>query len=188
MSIEPALSPLVQNQALHRRVAPLCHIIRLFALIWILWATASTLMVFASPERVAAHYGSALKVDLTSLPLSGYAVALVIIMLDLAIAWLIVLFVWRLFGHYLRGDIFSIAAVREMWRAGWTGFAAVVADIIARPLLAYVLTQHSSEHQRYHFWTTPNDLLHLLLALFIVALAHIFRAGVEIADDNRLIV
>jgi hypothetical protein len=182
------LNPQVPNQALHRRVAPLCHIIRLCALVWIIWATTATLMVFASPERVAAHYGRVLNVDLTGLPLSGYALALVIIVLDLAIAWLIVLFVWRLFGHYLRGDIFSIAAVREMWRAGWTGGAAVVADIIARPLLAYVLTQHLSENQRYHFWTTPNDLLLFLLALFVVALAHIFRAGVEIADDNRQIV
>ena len=188
MSIAPGLNPQVQNQALHHRVAPLCHIIRLSALVWIVWATAATLMVFASPERVAAQYSGVLKIDLTSLPLSGYAMALLIIVLDLAIAWLIVVFVWRLFGHYLRGDIFSIAAVREMWRAGWTGVAAVVTDIIARPLLAYVLTQHVSEHQRYHFWTTPNDLLHLLLALFIVALAHIFRAGVEIADDHRQIV
>lgn len=188
MSIEPALNPQVQNQALHRRVAPLCHIIRLCALAWISWATAATLMLFASPESVAAHYSRVLKVDLTSLPLSGYAMALAIIVFDLALAWLIVLFVWRLFGHYLKGDIFSIAAVTEMWRAGWTGVAAVVADIVARPLLAYVLTQHLSENQRYHFWTTPNDLLHFLLALFVVALAHIFSAGVEIADDNRQIV
>jgi hypothetical protein len=45
-----------------------------------------------------------------------------------------------------------------------------------------------SEGPQRHFWIMPNDLLHLLLALFIVAFAHIFRVGVEIADDNRQIV
>jgi hypothetical protein len=52
----------------------------------------------------------------------------------------------------------------------------------------YALTQHLSESERHHFWTNPNDILYLLLALFVVALAHIFRASVEIADDNRQIV
>ncbi len=71
---------------------------------------------------------------------------------------------------------------------GWTGVAAVAADILARPLIAYALTLHLSEGPQRHFWIMPNDLLHLLLALFIVAFAHIFRVGVEIADDNRQIV
>jgi hypothetical protein len=38
-----------------------------------------TLMVFASPDRVAEHYGRFFKVDLTNLPSSGYALALLII-------------------------------------------------------------------------------------------------------------
>jgi hypothetical protein len=175
-------APTSQTDALRRRVAPLCHVIRWSAVVWIVWASAATLWVFGSPSRVAEHFGRVFNVDLSNLPTSGYATALAIILVDLAIAWLIVAFVWRLFGHYLRGEIFSLAAVQEMWRAGWTGVAAVVADIVARPLLAYALTQH------HHFWTNPNDLLHLLLALFVVALAHIFRVGVEIADDNRQIV
>src|SRR5215472_1839609 len=135
MSLAPAATPQAYNDELRRRVAPLCHAIRLSAL-----------------------------------------------------GWIIVVFIWRLFGHYLRGEIFSPSPVKEMWRAGWTGVAAVVTDIVARPLVAYALTQHLSESQRHHFWTAPDDLLHLLLALLIVALAHIFRAGVAIADDNRQIV
>jgi len=157
-------------------------------LLWAVWATAMTLMVFASPDRVAEHYGQFFKVDLTSLPTTGYALALLIIVLDLALAWLVVVFIWRLFGHYLRADIFSHSAVDEMWRCSWTGVAAVVGDIIARPALAYALMQYLSSGQRHHFWTTPNDLLLLMLALFVVALAFIFRAGVEIADENRQIV
>ena len=188
MTLAPASTHRAGNNVLRRRVAPLCHAIRLSALAWIVWASAVTLSVFASPLRVAEHYSQFLKVDLTTLPTWGYVTALAIILVDLAIAWLIVVFVWRLFGHYLRGEIFSPAAVNEMWCGGWTGVAAVVADIVARPLVAYALTQHLSDGPRYHFWTNPNDPLFLMLALFIVALAHIFKAGVEIADDNRQIV
>jgi hypothetical protein len=188
MSLAPASVGQAGNNELRRRVAPFCHAIRLSALGWIAWASAVTLSVFATPTRVAEHYGHFLKVHLTTLPTSGYVTALAIVLTDLAIAWLIVVFVWRLFGHYLRGNIFSAAAVQEMWYGGWTGVAAVLADIVARPLVAYALTRHLSDAPRHHFWTSPNDLLHLVLALFIVALAHIFKAGVEIADDNRQIV
>ncbi len=177
-----------ENHELRRRVAPLCHAIRLSAVIWIVWASAATLSVFASKAQVVEHYGRFLQVDLADLPTSGYVMALAVILLDLAVAWLPVWFVWRLLGHYLRGDIFSLAAVKEMRRCGWSGVVAVVTDIAARPLLAYALTLHLSESERHHFWTNPNDILLLLLGLFIVAFAHIFRAGVEIAEDNRQIV
>jgi hypothetical protein len=188
MSNEPSEEPRSEANGLRRRVAPLCHAIRWSAVGWGLWATATALMVFAGTDHVAEHYGRALKTDLGQLPVSGYVMALTIIVLDLALAWLVIAFVWRLFGRYLRGDIFSHVAVAEMWRVGWAGVAAVAADIVARPLLAYALTLHLDESQRHHFWTTPEDLLHLLMVLFIVALAHIFRAGVEIADDHRQIV
>ena len=188
MRLAPAATSQACNNQLRRRVAPLCHAIRLSALVWVIWASVVTFSVFGSKVGVAEHYGRVFHTDLASLPMRGYVMALSIILVDLAIAWIIVVFIWRLFGHYLRGEIFSPLAVKEMWRGGWTGVAAVVTDIVARPLVAYALTQHLSEGQRHHFWTSPNDLLHLLLALFIVALAHIFRAGVEIADDNRRIV
>lgn len=181
-------NPGARNEALHRRVAPLCHAIRWVALAWIAWATASVVGVFASPTTVAAHYGRLFRLDLSGLPTSGYVAALLIILVDLAFAWLVVVFLWRLFGRYLDGEIFSLAAVDEMRRGGWMGVAAVLADVAARPLVAYALTFHLDAGQRHHFWTVPNDLLHLLLALFVVALAHIFRAGVEIADDHRQIV
>jgi Protein of unknown function (DUF2975) len=188
MSLAPATTSQTDNSALRHRVAPLCHAIRLSALAWIIWASVTTVSVFGSKVRVAEHYGRFLHADLANLPTWSYVIALAIVLVDLAIAWIIVFFIWRLFGHYLRGEIFSRSAVKEMWRGGWTGVVAVVIDIVARPLVAYTLTQHLDESQRHHFWTGPEDLLHLLLALFVVALAHIFRAGVEIADDNRQIV
>lgn len=188
MSLASAASSESKDDALRRRVAPLCHAIRFAALAWIIWASLVTFSVFASKTSVAEHYGKVLHVDLSGLTMSGYGLALAIVLIDLAIAWMIVVFIWRLFGHYLRGEIFTHSAVEEMWRGGWTAVGAVAVDIVARPLVAYALTWHLNESLRHYFWTSPEDLLHLLLALFIVALAHIFRAGVDIADDHRQIV
>jgi hypothetical protein len=188
MSLAPGATPRANDSELRRRVAPLCHIIRVSAVIWIVWASVVAVSLFASRAQVAEHYGRFLNVDLAGLPTPGYLLALAILLTDLGIAWLPVIFLWRLFGHYLRGDIFSLAAVGEMRLCGWTGVAAVITDIVSRPPLAYALTRHLPEAERHHFWTSPNDILFLLMALFIVALAHIFRAGVEIADDNRQIV
>jgi hypothetical protein len=188
MSSTSSTAPHGGHRALTRRMSYLCHAIRWSALLWAVSATAMISMIFASPDRVAEYYGRFFKVDLSNLPTSGYALALLIVVLDASLVWLVVVFIWRLFGHYVRTDIFSHAAVNEMWRCGWTGVAAVVVDITARPALAYALTQHLSGNQHHYFWTFPDDLLHLMLALFVVALAFIFRTGVEIADDNRQIV
>src|SRR5215813_7333393 len=144
-SSNQSVDPRFDMSEVNRRVALLCHAIRWSAVTWGLWVTAAVLMLYASPDRVVDHYGRALKVDLGHLPASGYLVALTIIVFDLALAWLVVVFVWRLFGRYLRGDIFSHAAVSEMWRGGWAGVVAVAADVVARPLLAYVLTMHLDE-------------------------------------------
>jgi hypothetical protein len=187
MSSTPS-RPHDDHPALTRRIAWLCHVIRWSAVLWAAWGTAIPLMIFSSRDRVAAYYGRLLNVDLSNLPMSGHALALLILLVDVALAWLVVAFIWRLFGHYLRADIFSHAAVDAMWRCGWAGVVAVVADIIVRPAFAYVLTQHLSSSERHHFWTAPQDLLHLTVALIVVALAFIFRTGVEIADENRQIV
>src|SRR5262249_20367344 len=102
MSLAAASTARTDHHELRRRVAPLCHVIRLGGVIWIVWASAATLSVFASRAQVAEHYGRFLHVDLAGLTTWGYAMALAIILLDLAIAWLPVLSIWRLFGRYLR--------------------------------------------------------------------------------------
>ena len=68
MSLAPATTLQPYNNELRRRVAPLCHAIRLSALVWIIWASVATFSVFGSKVRVAEHYGRVLHADLTSLP------------------------------------------------------------------------------------------------------------------------
>src|SRR5215831_12566106 len=98
MSLAPAATSQAGNDELRRRVAPLCHAIRLSALVWIIWASITVFSVFGSRAGVAEYYGRFLHADLASLPMWGYVLALAIILVDLAIAWIIVVLIWRLFG------------------------------------------------------------------------------------------
>jgi len=191
MTLTTVLDPADRQNALTQRVAGLCHLIRLAALAWIGWTLLIILSNWSSIDTIKRSWGHYLKADLTALPLAHYAEAFAVVLFDWAIAALVVVFVWRLFGCYLRGSIFSAEAVSEMRNLGWAGVAAVVADIGARPLLQLIMTQHLGSGVsagRIWLWAEPNDALHLLMALFIVAVAHIFKTGVEIADDNRQIV
>ena len=62
-------------------------------------------------------------------------------------------------------------------------------SIALRPLFTLVLTAHLPEAQRQaHLVLQPNDLLTLLLLLGLLALAHIQRAGAEIAAEHAQII
>jgi hypothetical protein len=174
---------------LKHKVAGLCHLIRWASLAWIGWTLAIILKKWTNIEVLKQTWGRYLNLDLTALPASHHAAAFSVILLDWAIAALLVVFVWRLFGCYLRGSIFTTEAVTQMRNIGLAGVASVTADMIARPLIQVLLSWHLGAGGRsFSFWAEPNDILHILMALFVVALAHIFKAGVEIADDHRQII
>lgn len=173
---------------LRERLGFLCHAIRWVGVAWIAWALISIVMLCGDPASAAATYGRLFQRDLSGLPQTDHLAALAVLMIDWGIAAAVVFFVFRLFGHYLNGQIFTGEAVDAMRCVGVAGVAAVAADVLSRPLLGVLLTRHLGDGQPFHIWTEPNDLLHLLMALFILALAHVFKTGVEIADENRQIV
>lgn len=189
MAIEFAQGLGAPNHALPLRIHLLCHAIRWVALAWIGWAIAVVIAQWSDRGGIVRNYGRMLGLDLTAMPDSHYLAAAGIICLDVAAAACIVIFVWRLFGHYLKGNVFTRAAVDEMRNAGIAGLVAVAADIVARPAIVAVMTLHlnASPHP-FKIWGQPNDALHLLMAAFIVVIAHIFKAGVDLAEDHRQIV
>lgn len=174
--------------ALLARIAPLCHIIRWAAVAWIGWAVVQTLSVFIDNAALSALYSKLLNVQLGVLPTASHVLSLIVVVVDLLLAMLFVTFVWRLFGLYLHGRIFTSAAITEMAYVGWAGLCAVCVDILARPTIAYILTQHIEDADRAHFWIVPNDLLVIVIALFVLALSRIYKVGVAIADENKQIV
>lgn len=170
------------------RVVLLCRSIRWIAVGWITWALISILARWTDTEALKRGWGHFLGLDLSALPSSHAALGFAIVMVDWAVAATVVVFVWRLFGHFLAGRIFSADAVLEMRRVGAAGVAAVAADVIARPLLHFVFSMHlgvSARASALGTWLQPNDALHLLMALAIVALGVVFKAGVDLADEHR---
>lgn len=170
-------------------VGLICQLIRLSALAWIGWSLYLIVAFWGDRAEVVRVHSTLMKLDLSALPASQHAIAFALVLADWVVAGLIVWFVWRLFGHYLRGDIFTRASVEEMRRLGWAGVVSVAMDLLTRALMPFVLTMHIADASPAHrMWANPNDLLHLMMAVFILALARIFKSGVEIAEDHRQIV
>jgi hypothetical protein len=178
-----------RQDALRRQIAGLCHLIRWVATGWIVWSLAILITNWSDIEVVKRNWGHHLKLDLTALPALHYAAAFAALLVDWAGSAAVVFFVWRLFGCYLRGSIFTAEAAREMRNLGMAGVASVAVDMGVRPLIAILLSWHlGSGVRNAAFWIEPNDVLHMIMTLFVVAVAHILNVGVAIADDNRQIV
>lgn len=170
-------------------VHALCHAIRWIAVAWIGWGLMLVLNRWNDFEAIKRGWGNYLKIDLSGLPIEHYWIGYGIVLIDWVIAAVIVVFVWRLFGCYLRGQIFTTGAVRELRLLGYAGVIAVTADILARPLIQALFLLHvSGEKPPFKVLIEPNDLLHMLMALSLVALAVVFKSGVEIAEDHRQII
>ncbi len=90
-------------------------------MVWIGWALALVLMVWSSPDSVARVYGRFLNTGLGGLPFVDYAAAFFVVLVDWSVAALVVVFVWRLFGAYLRGSIFTVwnPSTKCAAPAGW---------------------------------------------------------------------
>ena len=172
-----------------RQVGSLCHAIRWIAVGWIAWALIVVVHRWSDVEAIKRGWGRLLGRDLAALPAMHHAAAFAAVLADWAVSAAVVVFVWRLFGCYLRGSIITDVAATQMRNLGMAGVAAVIVDMLVRPLVGVVLTWHlSSGAPRAAFWVEPNDILHVLMALFVVAVAYIQRSGAALADDNRLIV
>lgn len=171
------------------RLALACHVIRFTALAWIAWAVFAVVSTWSDPTRVARIYGHLLKLDLAGYSSTQHMASFVVLLVDLAASALVVLLVWRLFGHFLAGRILSVATADEMRSLGIAGVLALVVDMVARPAVAAILSAHvTGAEGRFDIWGQPNDLLHLMMALFIVVVASVLRTGVAIAEEHRQIV
>ncbi len=184
----PVAQPLTSG-VLPAWLALACHAIRFAALAWIAWAAYSVIWVWGDPARVARIYGNLLKLDLAGYSSTQHVASFAVLLADLAVSGLVAALVWRLFGHFLAGRILEVATVDDMRCLGWVGLGALVVDIAARPVVAAILSAHvEGAHSRFDIWAQPNDLLHIMMALFIVVVASVLRTGVAIADEHRQIV
>ena len=99
--------------------------------------------------------------------------------------------IWRLFGTYLEGRIFTGDAAVWMERIGIAGLITVAVGIVARRIDWLILTSHAELPFSTRLLTQfaiPSDLLGVLFSLFVLSIGYVFRTAVQIADDNASIV
>ena len=174
---------------LRSRIAWICHALRIAAVLWIGWAAAILLIVWSDKSRVTEGWGQLFSVDLSGISDARYAAAFAIALVDMAVAAVVAACLWR-----LRPPIWPAASSRSMRHSGFAGpvrrdFAAIAVDVVARIAVASILTaQFVPTSTRGFFYLMPQDVLHLIFALFVFALAYIFKAAAEMADDHAQIV
>ncbi len=182
-------APMESRTALLRRhIAWICHALRVAAVLWLMWILVMVYVVWSDKTAVLEGYSRWLSLDLSGVSDARFTAALAIVLLDSAFAAMVVFCIWGLFTTYLAGRVFTIDAAVWLRRIGWAGVAAVIGDVVARLTIASIFAGHFVITVPRGFVLLPQDLLHLIFALFVLALAQIFKVAAEMAEDHAQIV
>lgn len=174
---------------LRRRIGWLCQLVRVIVALYALWILALVVGFWSDPDRVMRTYSHLLQANIIAIAnwqrLAGFGVSLVTFGVTAVACWS----VWQLFTGYLAGRIFTVDSALWLRRIGVFGLLAHGLDVLTRPLVFAIVTWHMPGGQRATGITLgPNDLLIAMFLVGLVALAHVFHAAAEIADDNAQIV
>ena len=173
---------------LRRRIGWICHALRIAAVLWIGWALANFLIVWSNKARMLETAGWVIGTDLSGVSSTRYATAFALGVVDWSIAAAVAVCIWRLFGSYLAGRVFTVDAALWLRRTGLAGIAAVVGDLIIRVLMLRILIGRFLLVPAHGTFINPQDLLHLIFGVFVLALAYVFKAAAEMAEDHAQIV
>ncbi len=115
----PAVSP--RLTALRGKIGLICHTIRWLAVGYALFDLWGLYAFWSDPEKVARAYANFYKLNISGASPTQYALGagatFVVWVVLAALCWN----VWRLFGRYLRGDIFSRDSAAALQRIGFMG-------------------------------------------------------------------
>ncbi len=172
-------------EALRHRVGWICQTGRILVAgyaLWILWLVIS----FWSDASLAARRFATLagmepaEISLAT-QLSGFLLSLTTWLLVAATCWT----AWRLFTAYLDGRIFTFGSADLLRRTAMLGIAAVVFDIMIRPLMVWLVTGQVPDYAKAsYYYFSPNDLALLIFLTSLFAIAHVFKVAAELADEN----
>jgi hypothetical protein len=125
------------HAALRARIVWLCYLTRAAAGCWAAWVLLAVVWMWSDPAKLASNLGYYLNADLSALTPSEFAWACGV---HIA-AWTAVAYcIWRLFGTYLGGRIFTADAAAWL-EHGVAGLIAV--SIMGRRIDCLVLTSHA---------------------------------------------
>ena len=186
---DPSLGFASGQTDLRARIGWICHALRIAAVLWITWSLTFVVYYWSDKAQVLRNYGQLFSADLSDVSAARYAAAFSAVMVGLAVAAVVVVCIWRLAGTYLEGRIFTVDAALWLRRTGLAGISAVIVSVLMRILTASILVgRFVPISPRGYYYLLPQDLLHMIFAVFVFALAHIFKAAAEMAQDQAQIV
>jgi len=188
--VEPPPSATSSLRAdLRTRIGWICHALRIAAVLWITWNLAFVVYYWSDKAQILQNYGLLFSADLGDVSAARYAAAFAAVMVSLAVGAVVVVCIWRLAGTYLAGRVFTVDAALWLRRTGLAGISAVIVSVLVRVVIASILVgQFVPISPRGYYYLLPQDLLHAIFAVFVFALAHIFKAAAEMAEDQAQIV
>jgi len=175
---------------LRARIGWICHALRIAAALWIAWVLVVSVIAWSDKAQMLHNYGLLFSTNLDDVSPARYAVVFAAVMVSVAVAAAVVVCIWRLAGTYLTGRVFTVDAALWLRRTGLAGMAAVIVSVLARVFVASILVGQfvPIPSRGYHYYALPQDLLHAIFAIFVFALAYIFKAAAEMAEDQAQIV
>jgi hypothetical protein len=187
----PSPSGLVSLAALRAQIGWLCHLIRAAAAARAIWLLVVLAWYWSDSAAIVQGFGRFLKVDLSGISTAQYALAVAGNLAAWALQAAISFCIWCQFGTYLRGRIFTADAALWMRRVGIAGLAALLFGLVWRHLIVVVMAFHLHLPLRTLLaapWAGPFDVLQALFCFAVIALAWIYEAAAQMADENAQIV
>jgi len=172
-----------------RRIARISRLARALAAACALWIVAITVWHWTHPDRVALNarllWGETFDGLTASQLVAGFASNLLPAGAGLAALYCL----WRLFGVFLSGRIFAAEPALWLRRTGFCLLGAAAAAVLDHTLEALILSLNLGEGHRLLSIGLPALFFFGLLAGTIaIALAEVFIAAAEMAEDHAQIV
>jgi hypothetical protein len=174
---------------LSARIARISQGARALTVACALWIAGGVLWHWTHPARVAlnAHllWGAAFGEFSAAQLASGFASNLLPAGAGLAALYCL----WRLFGAFLSGRVFSVEPALWLRRAGLCLLAAAAAAVLDNTLEAFILSMNLGVgHRLLSIGLPPLFFFGLLGGTVAIAMAEVFLAASEMAEDHAAIV
>lgn len=182
-SVETSCKPDVS--VLRERIGWLCQLIRWLIVAWLVWNFYNVYGGLLNPEATAKEWNTYWGLAEGTVTTSKVYLNRVIVTLTYGSTVVLGYAVWQLMSGYLAGDIFSPQAARRLRWVGLTGIFSALIDVAVRPFLVGVLSTDNFKKVAWLDWVSPQDLLYVLIALFILALGYIQGTAAAISDEHQ---
>ena len=164
---------------LRTRMAWFFQLVRIVAVIWACWIFVRLMLLLWDRPTFLRNLSAGLMTDLSDVSLTRYMLAFAVASVVYIAAMVLSAFIWRLFGSFIAGRLFTVDTARQVRAVAIAGFVATLIDIAYRPIFYVVLRDGLIAKVPWNRFVISDDLLHLLLAAMVLAFANVFRTAAE---------